>query len=82
MKKIDEINDWFSRDDIDLEEALEKLKQGKDLIQKCKTRLAEIENEFKELKVDLDELPKSEELEPDDRGNSGDQDDLDDELPF
>ena len=53
MKRIDEINRWFEGDELDLEEALTKLKEGKELIQKCKKRLSEIENEFSELKTDF-----------------------------
>lgn len=55
MRQINEINDWFQGEDLDLEEALTKLKQGKELIAKCKERLSEIENEFKELRVDFAE---------------------------
>ncbi len=55
MKQIDEINEWFQRENLDLEEALIKLRQGKELIQKCKERLNGIENEFKELKKDFAE---------------------------
>ncbi|MCD8485032.1 exodeoxyribonuclease VII small subunit [Candidatus Woesebacteria bacterium] len=32
MKEIDQINEWFQQDDLDLEEALTKLKRGKELI--------------------------------------------------
>lgn len=55
MKKIEEINEWFEDEDLDLEEALNKLKEGKTLIKACKVRLEEIENEFNELKIDFAE---------------------------
>lgn len=55
MKKIEDINDWFENEDLDLEEALQKLKEGKTLIKSCKARLEEIENEFNELKIDFSE---------------------------
>ncbi|MCD8507430.1 exodeoxyribonuclease VII small subunit [Candidatus Woesebacteria bacterium] len=58
MKEIDQINEWFQQDDLDLEEALTKLKRGKELIKLCKTRLKDVENEFKELKEDFFEEPR------------------------
>lgn len=47
--ELAEINSWFRRDDIDIEEGLAKLKRGTKLIEKCQKRLGEIENEFMEL---------------------------------
>lgn len=55
MKRLEEINRWFEKEDLDLEVALTKLKEGKELIQSCKVRLTEIENEFQELKIDFHE---------------------------
>lgn len=49
-KEIEEINEWFQREDIDLDEALEKYEKGMELIQKCKERLKESENKFEEIK--------------------------------
>jgi exodeoxyribonuclease VII small subunit len=60
MKKIEEINTWFESEDPDLEEALNKLKEGKKLIKACKSRLEGIENEFNELKIDFSEVEPSE----------------------
>lgn len=48
-----EINSWFRRDDIDIEEGLAKLKRGTILIEKCQKRLGEIENDFVEITKDL-----------------------------
>ncbi len=49
-KEIEEINEWFKREDIDLEEALAKYERGMELISKCKQRLQEVENKFQEIK--------------------------------
>lgn len=46
MKELEELNAWFQRDDIDLEEGLHKLKRGKELVAFCQARLKELENEF------------------------------------
>ncbi len=85
MKEIDQINEWFQQDDLDLEAALTKLKRGKELIKQCKTRLDDIENEFKELKADFADEPERDaestlqkEASP---KSSINDDDLDD-LPF
>ena len=46
INRLEEINSWFQSEEIDLDEGLKKLKEGKDLIKKCRQRLAEVENEF------------------------------------
>lgn len=50
VKEIEEINNWFQNEDIDLGAGLEKFKKGLELIKKCKTRLKQVENEFIEIK--------------------------------
>lgn len=81
MKQINEINDWFQGEDLDLEEALTKLKQGKELITKCKERLSDIENEFKELRVDFAEEDAENEANRVDESENTDED-VSDNLPF
>lgn len=49
-QEIEEINEWFQNEDIDLDEALRKYERGMDLINKCKARLKEAENKFEEIK--------------------------------
>jgi exodeoxyribonuclease VII small subunit len=49
-QEIEEINEWFQGEDIDLDEALEKYERGMMLIQKCKERLKKSENKFEEIK--------------------------------
>lgn len=49
-QEIEEINDWFQSEEIDLDEALQKYEKGMELINKCKGRLKEAENRFEEIK--------------------------------
>lgn len=51
MAELERINQWFQEEDLDLEQALEKLRQGKELILQCQTRLQEVETEFIEIKA-------------------------------
>lgn len=51
LKKLEAISSWFdSRKEVDVEEGLKKVKEGAELIRESKKRLAEIENEFEEVK--------------------------------
>ena len=51
LLQIEKITTWFEdRDEIDIEEALEKVKQAAKLIKASKDKLAQVENEFKEIK--------------------------------
>ncbi len=49
-EKIEEINEWFQGEDIDLDQALEKYKEGMELIEKCRERLKQTENKFEDIK--------------------------------
>ena len=50
LKKLTGIVEWFERqDEVDVELGLEKVKEGAELINVCKKRLSEVENEFKEI---------------------------------
>ena len=56
LKEIAAILEWFdSQEELDVEEALEKVKKAADLIKASKKRLGEIENEFKEIKKAVEE---------------------------
>lgn len=79
MKKIEDINEWFENEDLDLEEALNKLREGKILIKSCKSRLEEIENEFNELQIDFSEDRENQSENHEDHAESASED-LD--LPF
>lgn len=55
FQKITEINDWFEkREDIDVEQGLKKIKQAIELIKASKKRLKSIENEFEEIKKEIE----------------------------
>ena len=54
MKKLRAITEWFeSQDEIDIEKGIEKIKEGATLIAESKKRLAELENEFEDVKKKL-----------------------------
>ena len=56
IEDIKKISDWFEdQEGIDLEEALVNIREAGDLIKLSKDRLVEIENEFKEIKVKIEE---------------------------
>src|SRR5688572_26329095 len=63
VNKLEEINSWFQNEDIDLDEGLYKLKTGKELIKKCRTRLKEVENEFIKIKKEFAEEAQEQEVE-------------------
>lgn len=55
VKKLEEINKWFQSEDIDLDEGLQKLRTGKELIKQCRERLQNVENEFLKIKDEFTE---------------------------
>jgi hypothetical protein len=56
IEDIKKISDWFEeQDEIDLEEALVKIREAGELIKLSKDRLVEVENEFKEIKIKIEE---------------------------
>jgi len=68
LKRLSEITDWFeSQEEIDIEEGLKKVKEAAALIKASKERLKTIENEFEEIKkeVDIEESDSEEEGEKD-----------------
>lgn len=60
LKKLEEISNWFdSREEVDVEEGLDKVKEAVVLIKESKERLKQIENEFEEIKKDIDSQAKN-----------------------
>jgi len=54
LKKLSTIVSWFeSQDDLDVEQGLEYVKEGAGLIKSSRERLSQIENEFKEIKKEI-----------------------------
>lgn len=56
LKKLESIATWFEKEkEFDVEEGLVKIKEGAELVKKLKTRLKEVENEFRELEAGINE---------------------------
>lgn len=55
LGKLNNIVEWFDeQEEVDVEVGLEKVKEGAELIKACRKRLAEVENEFKEIQRDIE----------------------------
>jgi exodeoxyribonuclease VII small subunit len=55
LDTLESIVRWFdAQEAVDVEEGIEKVKQGAALIKDLKGRLKKVENEFEEIKKDLD----------------------------
>jgi exonuclease VII small subunit len=55
LKRLSEITEWFdNQEEIDVEEGLKKVKEAAELIKASKERLKTVENEFKEIKKEID----------------------------
>ena len=55
LKKLSEIAEWFeNQEEVDVEEGLKKVKSAVRIIKTSKDRLKEIENEFEEIKKEID----------------------------
>jgi len=56
LKELEKINAWFDQQqEIDVEQGLEKIRLGLQLVKASRSRLKEIENEFEEIKKELAE---------------------------
>lgn len=61
LKKLEEIIEWFDKqEEVDVEAGLERVKEGVALIKASRERLKKLENEFEEVKKELEQ-----EIEPD-----------------
>jgi exodeoxyribonuclease VII small subunit len=57
LKKLDEIVEWFENQrEVDVEKGIEKVKEGVALIKISRERLKKVENEFEEVKKELEEV--------------------------
>ena len=55
LKKLSEITKWFeNQKEVDIEEGLKKVREAVDFIKISKERLKVVENEFKEIKKEVD----------------------------
>ena len=56
LDKLEKIVRWFDeQDQVDVQEGLTKVREGAALVKELRTRLKAVDNEFQELKKDLDE---------------------------
>lgn len=53
LEKLQEITEWFQEEELDLDQGLEKLREGVELIKICRSKIGEIENEFITIKKEL-----------------------------
>lgn len=61
LKRLAVITEWFDdQEDVDVEEGLKKVKEAVALIKASKERLKGIENEFEEIKKEIDLESKEE----------------------
>jgi len=55
LKRLSEITEWFdNQEEIDVEEGLNKVKEAISIIKASKERLKAVENEFEEIKKEMD----------------------------
>jgi exonuclease VII small subunit len=55
LKKLEQISVWFDeQEEIDLEKGLLKVKEGAKLIKESRAQLRDIENEFEEIKAEME----------------------------
>lgn len=73
LKQLSEITDWFeNQEEIDIEEGLKKVKEAAVLIKASKERLKVIENEFEEIKKEV-EIEDENEDGDESEGENGDK---------
>ena len=54
LKQLADITEWFDKQkEVDVEEGLKKVKEAVALIKSSKERLKEVENEFEEIKKEI-----------------------------
>ena len=55
LKKLEGITEWFNnQEEVDVEKGLEKVKEGVQLVKASRARLKEVENEFEDVKRELE----------------------------
>lgn len=55
LRKLEEITEWFNdQQEVDVEQGLDKVKEGVKLIKASRERLKAVENEFEDVKKELE----------------------------
>lgn len=63
LSELNKIVSWFDeQENVDVEQGLEKVRAAATLIKESKTRLAQIENEFKEIEKEMGAREDEDEL--------------------
>jgi len=76
LKKLLAISEWFEKqEEVDVEEGLKKVKEAAVLIKASRERLKEVENEFEEIKKEID-IKEDEEEEEEEEDNGVDVKDI------
>ncbi|MCM8764965.1 MAG: exodeoxyribonuclease VII small subunit [Candidatus Omnitrophica bacterium] len=64
LQKLEKIVEDLNKKDIDIEQGLEKFREGVDLIKFCRSQLQKAENEFVQLKQELEQDYQQDQPEP------------------
>jgi exodeoxyribonuclease VII small subunit len=87
INRLEEINRWFQQEDLDLDEGLAKLREGKELIKLCRQKLQTVDNEL----IKIDQEYSEEEVDSQSDGHThkvlkvqgrGTDDILEEDSPF
>ncbi len=55
LKKLQDIAEWFDQqENVDIEAGLIKVKESVTLIKECRVRLADVQNQFNEVKKEIE----------------------------
>ncbi|MCX7705263.1 MAG: exodeoxyribonuclease VII small subunit [bacterium] len=68
LQRLEKIVEELNRKDIDVEQGLEKFREGVELIKFCRSQLQKAENEFIQLKNELEQQYQEDESETDQQG--------------
>lgn len=61
--ELEQITEWFEKEDIDLEEGLTKFERGLEIARKLKERLGEVENRVETIKQKFADVVEDDSVE-------------------
>src|SRR3954454_24763141 len=65
IDKLEEINRWVQHEDLNLDEGLAKLREGKELVKLCRQKLQTVDNELVKIDQEYSEEGMSVDSHPD-----------------
>ncbi|MCM8815466.1 MAG: exodeoxyribonuclease VII small subunit [Candidatus Omnitrophica bacterium] len=68
LQRLEKIVEDLNKKDIDIEQGLERFREGVELIKFCRSQLQKAENEFIQLKQELEKDYQQSEPEPEEEG--------------